>query len=101
MDQVFFAAFYRTWTPVDGWHERLTVPCDCTGHLLHKSDWDRVAEEKWRPVGFYELGKTPDRFWDAALATAPPFKPRVAPAELDGTLYNQVLNGLKWAAGIP
>lgn len=45
---------------VDGWKNRLTVPCDARGRLS-QPDYERV--QGWSYIGHYQIGKTPDNVW--------------------------------------
>ena len=53
-------------TPVDGWYDRVTVPCDSEGRLTFKSDWDRL--QKWLPLGHRKIDEDPGDIWEKAKA---------------------------------
>lgn len=63
-DTPYFAYFFdmRSFY-VDGWKDRLTVPCDARGRLSQPA-YERV--QGWCYLGHYPIGKAPENVWEKA-----------------------------------
>jgi len=63
----YLAYFYDpSSVPQDGWRSRVTIPCTKDGRALSQRDFDITTRFKY--IGHYEIGNTPENVWEEAVA---------------------------------